>query len=92
MKGEDVTREQLLNESAAMRQKITKFEKAGHQRKGSKETLVRSHIDFDMQVLLDAIPFYVMLIDADHKILLANKAVKSALDLDPEQGVLWRRP
>ena len=30
----------------------------------------------EMQGVLDALPFYVMLVDAGHHILLANKAVK----------------
>jgi len=34
---------------------------------------------------MDAIPFYVLLLDADHKILLANEAIRSDLDLVPEQ-------
>ena len=40
---------------------------------------------FDMSVLLDALPFYVILVDSDHKILMANKAIKKDLGLDPEK-------
>jgi signal transduction histidine kinase len=37
----------------------------------------------DVQSVLDAIPYYVMLIDADHNILLVNQAVGDALDVEP---------
>jgi PAS domain S-box-containing protein len=37
--------------------------------------------------LIDALPFYVMLVDADHHILLANKAVQQDLGLDPQHVV-----
>jgi putative methionine-R-sulfoxide reductase with GAF domain len=40
-----------------------------------------------MQVLLDAIPFYVMLVDAEHRVLLVNKAIQTDLNLDPKQIV-----
>jgi PAS domain S-box-containing protein len=40
---------------------------------------------FDIQTLLDVIPFYVMLVDEEHKILLTNKALRSELGLDPER-------
>jgi len=33
---------------------------------------------------LDALPFYVILVNEDHEILAANKAVTSQLDLEPE--------
>jgi|Deesub1362A_J573_1020465.scaffolds.fasta_scaffold05607_3 PAS domain S-box-containing protein len=35
--------------------------------------------------ILDTLPFYVMLIDEDHHILLANKVVKQELNVNPEQ-------
>ena len=37
--------------------------------------------------ILDALPFYVLLVDETHHILLANKAVRRDLGLDPEQIV-----
>jgi len=40
-----------------------------------------------VQEILDALPFYAMLVDADHRILLANKAVNRDLWLDQEQIV-----
>ena len=43
-----------------------------------------SRMNLDLQVILDAIPFYVMLIDADHKILFANNALKRDLGVDPK--------
>ena len=39
----------------------------------------------DLQILFDAIPFYVMLVDGNHKILMANEAVRKDLGIDPEQ-------
>jgi PAS domain S-box-containing protein len=35
--------------------------------------------------ILDALPFYVLLIDEDHHILLANKAVRDQLQVSPEE-------
>jgi PAS domain S-box-containing protein len=37
--------------------------------------------------ILDALPFYVMLIDKNHRILLANKATREALGLEPHDIV-----
>lgn len=36
---------------------------------------------------LDALPFYVMLIDETHHILMANEAVREDLGMDPEEIV-----
>lgn len=38
-----------------------------------------------IQEILDALPFYVMLIDKHHHILLANKATREALQLEPHE-------
>jgi PAS domain S-box-containing protein len=35
--------------------------------------------------ILDALPFYVLLVDDRHRILLANHAVRAAIDLEPSQ-------
>jgi PAS domain S-box-containing protein len=35
--------------------------------------------------VLDSLPFYVMLIDSDHTLLFANKAVSKTLAVEPEQ-------
>jgi len=40
-------------------------------------------VALDLQTLLDALPYYVIVIDSDHKILLANKAVQTSLGVDP---------
>jgi len=40
-----------------------------------------------LAVVLDALPFYVMLVDEDHHILLANRAVRDQLGLDPKAVV-----
>jgi len=38
----------------------------------------------DVQAVLDCLPYYVMLVDADHHIVLANEAVREALAVAPE--------
>ena len=45
--------------------------------------------DFGLGIseILDSLPFYVMLIDEQHRILLANKAVSAQLGKDPESIV-----
>jgi len=35
--------------------------------------------------ILDALPFYVMLVDAEHRILLANRAVSRQLGMEPQE-------
>lgn len=35
--------------------------------------------------VLDALPFYVLLVDKNHRILLANKATRSDLKLEPKE-------
>jgi len=35
----------------------------------------------DLQTVLDAFPYYVMLVDADHTVLMANRAVEQALGI-----------
>lgn len=55
-----------------------------HQNKDSKEML-SNHIEVEVQALLDAFPFQVMLVDVEHRILIANRATRDALGLDPEQ-------
>ncbi len=37
--------------------------------------------------ILDSLPFYVMLIDRNHRILLANRAVRNSLGAEPDQIV-----
>ena len=54
-------------------------------RRRSKKKQVAPQIPFDVQMLLDVIPFYVMLVDEEHEILLTNKALRSDLGLDPEK-------
>lgn len=38
-----------------------------------------------VQAVLDAFPFYVMLVDSEHTILAANQATRDALEVDPDQ-------
>ncbi len=48
---------------------------------GKEETLGT----IDLQALIDAIPFYVMLVDEKHEILMSNRAIKKDLGLNPQQ-------
>lgn len=43
-----------------------------------------THIGLDILDILDAVPFYVMLIDAEHHILQVNKAVRTHLGVEPK--------
>ena len=61
--------------------------RALHAQRGSKKKRVFARIPFDVQTLLDVIPFYVMLVDDEHKILLSNKALRTDLGLDPEKMI-----
>jgi PAS domain S-box-containing protein len=47
----------------------------------------RVETDVELQMLLDAFPFYVLVLDEDHKILLANKAIRDDLGHAPEKIV-----
>lgn len=42
-------------------------------------------MEFNLQGILDAFPFYVLLIDSKHHILMANKAVMLVLGQNPDQ-------
>lgn len=44
-------------------------------------------IGFDLQGILDALPFYILLIDSKHHILMANKAITIALGKNPDQVI-----
>jgi PAS domain S-box-containing protein len=46
---------------------------------------VTSNIDIGVQNILDALPFYVLLVDSDHYIIEANAAVKTHLGLKREE-------
>jgi len=39
----------------------------------------------DLQTVLDAFPYYVMLVDSEHTVLMANRAVKDSLGIAPEK-------
>ena len=68
-----------------IREKNQNFGKAEYQPKETEVTREEIQRDSDLQLFLDAFPFYVMLLDTDHKILLANKAIKNQFKLTPEQ-------
>jgi PAS domain S-box-containing protein len=55
--------------------------------RNSKKKKVPARIPFDVQTLLDVIPFYVMLVDDEHKILLSNRALRTDLGLDPKKMI-----
>jgi PAS domain S-box-containing protein len=56
-------------------------------RKKSETAVKSSHKKADIRLelsdILDALPFYVMLVDEQHNILQANKAVETQLGMDP---------
>lgn len=70
-----------------MSPKSLNLKKEGHNWKEFKNAPVETHDSLELQTMLDAFPFYVMLLDADHKILMANEAIRGDLGLDPEQIV-----
>ena len=40
--------------------------------------------NIDILDILDSLPFYVLLVDEEHYILVANKAVRTHLEVAPE--------
>ena len=44
------------------------------------DKFLETHANSDAQILLDAVPFYAMLVDASHRILLVNKAAQREPD------------
>lgn len=48
---------------------------------------IKNRISPDLLDILDVLPFYVLLVDSDHLIIHANKAVQKELGLDPKQIV-----
>jgi len=46
---------------------------------------INSVINSNILNIINNLPFYVMLVDADHHILLVNNAVKERLGVDPDQ-------
>jgi len=40
--------------------------------------------EITLQAVIDALPLYVLLLDEDHQILMANKAVNAGLGMDPK--------
>lgn len=44
--------------------------------------------EFDLQSFIDAIPFYVMLVDADHHILLTNDSIKKDLGIENPKKII----
>jgi len=71
----DITERKLAEE--AIRTPLTKLEIENEQGAATK-------VGAEVQGLLNALPFYIILVDAEHHIVLANKAVSAALGVDPE--------
>ena len=71
----------------ALRMLTLGLEKARGRRKQSegKSWDAATDIVSGIQTILDALPFYVLLLDAKHHILLANEAVRTDLELEPQQ-------
>ncbi len=71
----------------ALRTLTLGLEKARGRRKQSegKSWDAATDIASGIQTILDALPFYVLLLDAGHHILLANEAVRTDLELEPQQ-------
>lgn len=72
MKDKNKTKQQLITELEEIRHHITQLDVSGSKSK------------IEIQQLIDAFPFYAMLVSADHHILLANKMVKQTLGIDPK--------
>ena len=47
--------------------------------------LEETHDGLELKTVLDALPFYVMLLDADHKVLMVNKAIIGDWGFYPDQ-------
>jgi len=47
--------------------------------------IIDSELSSNILKIVNNLPFYVMLVDADHHILLVNNAVKNYLGVDPDQ-------
>jgi len=45
-------------------------------------------VEFDIQSFIDAIPFYVMLVDADHNILMTNDSIKKDLGIEDQDKII----
>lgn len=48
---------------------------------------IRSFLGPGVLQILDSLPFYVLLVDKNHRILMANKATRSQLGLEPDEIV-----
>jgi len=51
------------------------------------ETSAEIELHGNLRAVLDAIPFYVLLVDRDHRIQLANKTMLSILNLSPGEEI-----
>ncbi len=85
MKGE--TKKQPAKESDPPRQLWVKPKKSPPKHTTAEDKLPGAELKIGRDVLdiMDALPFYVLLVDAHHHILMANKAVRAHLGLKPEE-------
>ena len=76
-----------VGERKAFRQQAAALDDSWPDRDGSESLLSGADFGPDIPDVLDALPFYVLLIDADHYILMANKAVQAHLGMEPKDIV-----
>lgn len=80
-----VTKKQSAKESEASRQLWGAPKKSPPERAAGEELPGADlNVGRDILAIIDALPFYVLLIDANHYILQANRAVREHLGLEPE--------
>ncbi|MCG2816452.1 MAG: PAS domain-containing protein, partial [Candidatus Aminicenantes bacterium] len=59
--------------------------KSGISRKSDPERAIVTGQENSLQALIDSFPFYAMLIDEDHNIILVNQLVSNGFGVDPKE-------
>lgn len=77
MNDADMTKKQMLDELMIQRKRIAELEVFN---------------DIKIQRLLDSLPFYVLLVDSNHEIIMVNKAVTQQLGMKPQNIVVGYCP
>ncbi len=81
----DQTQKQSSAKSRTSRQHAAQPRKSEPKQTASDELGLRDTVaGLDIMDIVDALPFYVMLVDSDHNILLANRAVQTQLGVKVE--------
>ncbi len=78
MRDIDKSKQELIHELQLLRQENSDLKK-------SKNFSNHNDSPPDIQALIDALPFYSMIIDEDHNIHMANNAVNKDLGVDPKE-------